>query len=286
VYAIDTRTGRLFWRYHGDSPYGVGPVMGDGRIFAASEGPDGKLTAIALQNGKKRWQARIGDVGAPLALGDSAVYVVTQTGFAIAFRARDGRRLWQRLVGPSRSGPLVVGGRIAIVTLTDTLALLDASTGASVSRTGLTTSTLAPLAAADDSTIVLASPDGAVLAIALPSGRPRWRVATGAPIFGAPAAVGDTVFALTNRCTLWTIPLRAPAAADSAGLGCITVAGPAVVRGGVLVATVAGEVIYFDRAARRTVWTRQIKGELRHPPAIRNGQIIVAPSIGDVVSFR
>ena len=106
------------------------------------------------------------------------------------------------------------------------------------------------------------------------------------PVYGTPAVARDTVFALTNGCTLWSIPLTAPMSADSASIGCVTVAGPSVVRGGVLVATVRGEVILYDRARRAKVWTRQLGAELRQPPVVRNGQFVVAPTMGQVVSFR
>ena len=286
VYALDTRTGRAFWRYKGPSPYGAGPVMDAGHVYAASEGLDGKLTAIRLANGKRRWEARIGDVGGPLAVRDSTVYGATQSGTAFAYAASTGRRRWSRLAGASRSGPLVVGRWVALATLTDTLVVLDAATGTVVSRASLPASTVAPLARLDDSTVVMASPSGSVLALALPSGRVRWEVTTGAPVFGVPAVALDTVYALTNRCTVWAIPANAPTRPDTAAIGCVTEAGPTVVRGGVLVATIGGEVIYYDRAADRRVWTRTVRGELRHPPAVRNGQILIAPILGPVVSFR
>ena len=116
----------------------------------------------------------------------------------------------------------------------------------------------------------------------------------GAPVFGAPVVLRDTVYALTNRCTLWSVPTESPARADTLPMPptpaeagtCTTVAAPALVRSGVLVATVSGHLIYVSRATRRVVWTRQTRGELRHPPAIRNGHIVVAPLLGDVVSFR
>jgi hypothetical protein len=138
-----------------------------------------------------------------------------------------------------------------------------------------------------------------------------WNVATGDAVHGSPAVVGDTVYALTNGCTLWAVaaastrggPVRAdtvtvtpppttlaatprsPQLVDGPSR-CTAVAGPTVVRDGVLVATVGGEVLFFDRAARRPVWARQLRGEIRHPPVVRNGQIVVAPLLGDVVTLR
>jgi len=69
-------------------------------------------------------------------------------------------------------------------------------------------------------------------------------------------------------------------------MGCTAVAPPVLTRDGVLVATLAGELLYYDRTARRRVWSRTVRGELRQPPALRNGQIVIMPSVGDIVSFR
>jgi outer membrane protein assembly factor BamB len=286
VYALDTRTGRPFWRYRGEAPYGAGPSIGDGRVYVASEGREGRLTALSLRDGKRRWRVRVGDVAAPLVLHEGTVFGATQDGTAFAYAADDGEPRWTRTVGPTRSGPLVVGSRLAIVTLTDSLLVLDAGTGAVTSRAGLPTSTLAPLALVDDSTVAIASPAGALLAVDLPGGRPRWHIPTGAPIFGAPAVWRDTVFALTNQCTLWAVPVADPTRADTTAIGCVTVAGPTIVRDGVLIAAIGGEVIYFDRRSDRRVWTRKVQGELRHPPVVRRRQILVAPASGAVVSFR
>lgn len=285
VYLLETRSGRVLWRYRGDAPYGAGPVIGAGRVFVASEGQDGRVTAIDLRSGKRKWGARVGDVGAPLTLADSTVFGVTQSGQAFALAAGTGTRRWTRTIGPSRSGALVTGARVAVVTLTDSLFVLDRVTGTVVTRAALRASTLAPLALVGDSAVALASPGGEVVLASL-TGAVLWRRGTDAPVFGSPVVIGDTIFALTSHCTLWAIPVGAPAAADSASLDCGTVAPPAMVRGGVVVATVAGDVIFFDRGLRRRVWSRSVPGELRQPPAILHGQLIVAPAIGKVVSFR
>ena len=285
VYLLDSRSGRVLWRYRGNAPYGAGPVIGAGRVFVASEGRDGRLTAIDLHSGKRKWSANVGDVGSPLTLADSSLFGVTQSGEAFAYAAGSGKRRWMRVIGPSRSGALVTAARVAVVTLTDSLFVLDRFTGAIVTRASLGASTLAPLALVGDSAVALSSPGGEVVLASL-TGVVLWRRATGAPVFGAPVVIADTVFAVTSHCTLWAIPVTVPSAADTASLGCNTLAAPAMVRDGVLVATVGGDVVFFDRARRRRVWSRSAQGELRQPPAILHGQIIVAPAIGDVVSFR
>ena len=297
VYAIDTRTGRLFWRWRADGPYGVGPVIGEGRVFVATEGAEGKLTAINLFTGKRRWSVRTGDVAAPLTLANGTVYGTAMNGFAFAYRADNGRRLWARVAGPSRSGVLVLGKYAVIATITDTLFVLDAETGTIATRATLPASSVAPLARVNDSLAVASSPSGELFGISIPSGKVAWRQPTGAPVFGSPVVALDTIFALTNRCTLWVIPVTgAPAVADtiplaradSASARCTTVAPPTLVRDGVLVATVGGEVAYYSRPTGKREWTLRARahGELRHPPVVRSGQIIVAPIVGEVVSFR
>ena len=287
VYAFDLRNGRTYWRHRADAPYGpAGVLAGGGRLFAATEGNNGRVVAIDLRSGRRRWSARVGDVASPMVLSGEVLYGVTTTGFAFALRASDGDRLWTQEVGPSRSSLVLLGDRLAVVTLRDTLATLDRATGRLELRATLPTSAIAPPARLDDSTLVVPSPDGALLGIGVPTGALRWRVATGEAVAGAPVVARDTVWAMTTGCLLWRIPVRAPAEADSTRVGCVTQAGPTVVAGGVLVATVGGDVIYFDAAARRRVWTRSVRGPLRQPPAVRRGQIVVAPTLGDVVSFR
>ncbi len=310
VYALDSRTGQTFWRHRGEAPFGTGPLMADGRIYAATEGRAGALVALDLYNGKRRWRTGVGDVAAPMVLRDSVIYGATHTdGRAFAVNANSGKMLWSRAIGPSLSGPLLTNdGQVVVATLTDTLFVMNAVTGAVSNRFPLAASTAATIALANDSTVVLASPSGQVMAITLGArngvagGRadsqtsnsqgttrpplPLWSVATSSPVLGAPIVWRDTVFALTTACNFWRIPIASPASATQVKLGCNTVAAPSLVRDGVLVATVRGAVALFDRHKGAKLWERYIGSELRHPPTVRNNQIIVAPILGNIVSLR
>lgn len=287
LYAFDPRSGRIYWRTRGESPYGTGPLVANGRIFAASEGRDGSITAYELRKGKQVWRRRVGDVAAPMVLGDSLLFGTTQAvGHTFALRAANGEVAWRARTGGSRSGPIIVGSHVAMVSLTDSLFVLDAASGDIVTRAGLGTSTAAPLAKLDDSTVVMTTPDGSVIAITVPSGRIAWRHDARGPIFGAPAVVRDTVFALTNSCTLWMIPAAHSASADSLALGCKSVAPPLITRDGVLIATIDGNVVMFSRSNGRLRWERRVGGELRQAPILADGRVMVAPTLGPVVSYR
>ena len=287
VTALDTRTGRRLWRWRGPGTFATGPITDGTRAYAASEGVGGAVSALALSSGRRRWQTAVGDIAAPLTLDGESVYGVTQQGLAFALRARDGQRRWVRRVGSSRSGVLVAGGRAYLATMADSLVALDTADGRVLSSTALPATTVAPLALADDSTAVLASPAGWLLGVTLPSGRVRWQVRTSAPVFGAPVVAFDTVYALGNDCTLVLVPLDAPRAGESRPIAdCTTVAAPAILRDDVLVATVAGDLLLADRRTGRRRWSARVGTELRHPPSVHRGQILAASIIGDVVSFR
>lgn len=286
VYALDTRSGELFWRYRGPDAFGVGAVMGGGAVYVATEAGDGFVTSIDLYTGKRRWQVRGGLVSAPLVLRDTTLYAVTNAGLLLALDTRTGATRWSRVAGSSRGGPLVTPTFIAIPSLSDSLFVFATDGGRALTRVALPGGVTAPLAMIRDSLIVAASPAGGVFALALPHGTVAWRVDTRDPIPGAPVVHGDTVFAITNACALWQIPSGAPGAASSISLPCRTRTGPTILRDGVLVATVAGDLLFHERSGSSRRWTLSVGGELRHPPIVQHGQIVVAPVLGDVVSFR
>ncbi len=285
VYALDTRSGELFWRFRGTDAFGVGPVMGNGAIYVATETGDGVVTSIDLQSGKRRWQSRIGRTAAPMVLRDSILYIATQGGLLVALNVTDGSTLWTRAAGASRAGPLVTRSFIALPGLSDSLFVFEAVTGRPIARARMPGAVIAPLAMVSDSLIAAATPGGIVFTVALPSATVPWQVDTREPIPGGPAVHGDTVFAITNACTFWQLPVG-NAAAEPMRLRCRTRTAPTILRNGVLVATIDGELQYHARSGAARPWSLTIGGELLHPPVVRNGQIVVAPVLGDVMSFR
>jgi outer membrane protein assembly factor BamB len=287
VYAIDTRSGTTFWRRRGDGAYSTGPVAAGGRVFVASEGTGGRVSALRLTDGGRIWQTTVGDVSAPLALRDSMVYGVNDRGETFALGAARGQVVWTRTTGPSRSGPLVTARRVVVATLRDSLIVLDRAGGGLVGAFRLPAPTTAPLALLDDSTAVMTSPEGWIDAIHIASGRPQWRARSGEPISGSPVVHGDTVFALGRSCTLFRVPRHAPDVVRRDPLpNCITATTPLLLRDGVLVATVSGDITYISRRTGAAVWTRRTGGAIRHPPVVLDRQIVLATLGGEIFGFR
>lgn len=287
IYAIDTRSGATFWRRRGDGAFASAPVAAGGRVFVASEGTGGRVTALRLTDGGRIWQTTVGDVSAPLALRDSVLYGVNDEGEVFALGVSRGNLVWKREAGPSRGGPLVTADRIVVATLRDSLLVLNRQSGTIVAAFRLQSPTAAPLAQLDDSTVVVTSPEGSIDAIHLVTGGVRWSVATEEPIPAAPVVHDDTVFALGGSCTLFRVPRHAPNVPRRETIpNCVTVAAPLLLRNGVLVATVSGDVTYISRATGASVWTRRTGGTIRHPPVVLDRQIVLATLGGEIFGFR
>lgn len=287
VYALDTRNGEMFWRRRGDGVFSAGPIVDRGRVFVASEGTGGRVTAMRLSDGGRIWQTTVGDVSSPLAVNDTVVYGVNDDGVAFALGAAGGEMLWRRAVGPTRSGPLIIGAYVTIPTLRDSLFVLDRERGAVRSASEMPATTTAPLALLDDTTLVIASPEGSLHALRVPTGRTVWTARTDESLSGAPVVVGDTVFALGRSCTLFRVPHHVGDVSRRDVIPeCITTTSPLVLRDGVLVATVGGEITYISRATGRRMWTRQVGGPLRHPPVVLDRQAVIATLSGEVFGFR
>ncbi|HJU70134.1 MAG TPA: PQQ-binding-like beta-propeller repeat protein [Gemmatimonadaceae bacterium] len=287
VYAIDTRSGATFWRRRGDGAYSTGAVAAAGRVFVASEGTGGRITALRLTDGGRIWQVAVGDVSAPLALRDSVLYGVNDDGEAFALGVARGNVLWKRNAGPARGGALVTARRVVLATLRDSLIVLERESGAIVGAFRLPASTAAPLAIVDDSTAVMSSPAGWIVALDIGTGAVRWSVRADEPVRGSPVVHRDTVFALGGSCTLIRVPHHAPdVPRRDMHANCVTVAAPLVLRDGVLVATVSGDVTFISRATGAAVWTRRTGGTIRHPPVVLDRQVVLATLGGEIFSFR
>jgi outer membrane protein assembly factor BamB len=286
IYALDTRTGAAYWRRRGDGSFTTGPLAHDGRVFVASEGTGGRVSALRLSDGDRIWQTTVGNVAAPLTLSANTLHGVADDGNAFALEASSGRVLWRRNVGPTRSGPMVIGHHVAIATLRDSLFVLDARTG-HLAAAVPSPSTAGPLAAVGDSIIIVASPERSLAAFHVRDARRLWIATTPRAVVAAPVVVGDTIFAIEDDCSLLRYLVRTGSLSRRDEIpDCVAAAAPLVLRDGVLVATVMGDIVFLSRNGGRTLWRIPISGAMRHPPVVRDRQLIGATERGAIFGYR
>jgi alcohol dehydrogenase (cytochrome c) len=124
VWALDAKTGRLFWRYRHAIPLDVplccgnvnrGVAVAEGKVFFAT--PNGQLVALDARSGKVIWQQVFVDVRAgesatmaPLVVKDKVIVGSSGAEYGVrghidAFELRTGQRSWRRYAVPKPGEP-------------------------------------------------------------------------------------------------------------------------------------------------------------------------------------
>jgi outer membrane protein assembly factor BamB len=287
VVLLDRATGQPIWRQRVPGPVAGGPLLAGDLLYVATQAvPDGRVLALRLKTGKVKWRARTGGVTAPLALAGDLVIAVTDGGDVVALDAATGAQRWRRsLRRGARATPVPTAEGIVVATLGDSLYLLNAATGV-VRAHFATPGVVLGTPATDGHRLFLATTAGRLVAISLPTLAVQWERPLDDAVYGAPALVGDTLYALSARGTLWRVPVDAPDGARSVALGVSATAGPTPIAGGVLVAGVAGEVLFVDAASDSVRWRTQRRGPIEEPPLLRDRQLILVTGDGTVEAFR
>ncbi len=287
VALVDRATGQALWRTRVGGTVHGGPLLESDRVYVATEAtPDARVYALRLRDGQPVWSTKTESVSAPLALDGDVLYAGTETGLVLRLATEGGKVAWRRrLSGAIRAGPVPTPDGIAVATTADTLYLLDRATGQVRARLPTPGAVLA-VPAADGSRLYCGTTGGRVLAVDLPALAVAWDVAAGDAVFGAPAVAGDTVYALARNGTLLLIPEDRPSEARSLSLDIVATAGPTPLASGVLVASVAGDVLLVDRASGAVLWRIQLDGPIEQPPLVRDRQLVVVAGRGDIHSYR
>jgi outer membrane protein assembly factor BamB len=276
--------GETIWRRALSAPTTGGPLIAEDRVYVATAGRDGRLYAFRLEDGRQVWNKKLGPVIGPIATVGGRVLAATEDGRVVAAGVTRGSTRWERrLPGRVRSGVALVGEDLFVAT-DDSVYLLSAEDG-SVRAHGRAPGTIRTPPAWVGDTLVVTSPDGLVAGLSRADLVVLWSVRTADPIFGGPAIARDTVFAISLGGTLWRIPLRDPDGATSARLGVTVRATPAPVANGVLLGTVAGEVLLESDDGTVTRKAR-IEGPIEEPPIMHDGAMLVIDGKGRVYAWR
>ncbi len=149
LFGLRTQNGRVIWSEVLAVPVQKGalpaiadirglPVIDKGRVFAISH--SGRMVAIDERSGGRVWEADIGGMNTPCAVGN-AVFVLSNDNELMALARDNGRIIWiaelQKLSQPSDrdskpvlwSGPVLAGGRLWLTNSLGALAAYDPETG-------------------------------------------------------------------------------------------------------------------------------------------------------------
>lgn len=281
VTVLRRRDGAIVWQHRLKGPGTTGALFTASRVYAASGDAEGQVQAWELLTGKQRWNTRVGPVTGPIALREGTLYAATSAGTVAALGIDRGTERWARAFRkPVWSGVTIVADRIFVAS-EDSLFLLRPSDG-SVHAAREAPGVVTQPPAVNGTVMVVASPDRFIAGLDASTLAVRWRLDVDDPIFGGVAIARDTAFAATVAGDLWRVPLSAPTAASRLVLERTIRAAPAPVRNGVLLGTVAGEILFVDGRARTPRWSRQVDDPMEFPPIVDRGVIYVYDGRGTV----
>ena len=282
---LDRRTGAVVWRHGFGENIGSGPLVDYDRVYVATETEEGRVAALDLATGNRQWSTRVGDVAAPIAMRDARIYAGTTDGLLVALSADGGSVLWRvRLPGGVRAAPVAVAEGVIVATASDSLFLVNGTTGEIRARRGTSGAVLAAPALAD-SLLVVGTTSGRLEGCDAATLRTLWSRDLGSGVVGAVAVQRDTAFVLTHDGDLWRVPLRLPEGATKLALGVVARAAPVPVAGGVLVADVTGQLSLVGAGGAR-LWTAKLHPPLSEPAVVDGRFFVAASERGEVVAYQ
>jgi outer membrane protein assembly factor BamB len=223
------------WSFNAGKLLEFSPVIGENRLFFQDK--NSLFYALETDTGKIAWKNEIGDLAASSpAYGDGRVFAVTlEPGSAVALRARDGKKLWERqLPGRSETSPLVYGKSVIVGSESGDVFALDQKDG-SVRWQASTDGNVKGGLALDDGVLYGANYAGQVFAIRASNGEFVWQSSTQGLSFGRGGSVYST---------------------------------PAVAYGRVYLGSIDGRVYSFDADTGEVVWSHSTGDWVYPGPAV------------------
>jgi outer membrane protein assembly factor BamB len=166
----------------------------------------------------------------------------TQRGEVLALDPATGKVRWRRRVGSARGPATPAGAGFLLVSTTDSLFRLSLADGKITQRT---TSPGAVLGAwlPHHEALIAGTADSQVVSLRPADLHRNWTVEVDAPVLGAPAAIGDTLYVVTRTGSVYRIdPASVPEAERIASLEWPVTAPVTVMRGQILLGGADGTI--------------------------------------------
>jgi outer membrane protein assembly factor BamB len=204
VYAINLANGEVRWSSRLPGIIAGGVLLAGDTVFAASSRPEGRVSALHRSNGKRIWKLGTAPISAPLALIAGLLVAQTQRGEVLGIDPAQGKVLWRRQLGVARTAAAAAGdGGILIATI-DSLFRLSAEDGR-VTQRARSPGAIVSAWLGRPGALVAGTTDSQLVSIRPKDLRPNWALRVDAPVLGAPAALGDTLFLASRTGTVYRV---------------------------------------------------------------------------------
>jgi outer membrane protein assembly factor BamB len=285
VYAVDLASGVVRWSAGLSGIIAGGVLLSGDTIYAASSRPTGRVFAFDPTTGLKLWQSGTGPVGAPLAMWRGTLIASTQFGEVLGLDPATGIIRWRCQVGVTRISPVPVDSTGVLVATVDSLFVIDAADGRIVRRARSPGTILSPWVMFGGS-LVAGTTDSLIVSVRPGDLGIDWRVKLDAPVLASPAAIGDTLYAVTRRGTLYRIDAgSAPEAITVVALGWPVTAPVTVIDGEILLGGADGVIRALTPGGEER-WRLQLLRPIELGPVPLDDGLLAIGGEGDLHRYR
>jgi len=177
-YALDTRRGRVIWRFSAGGKIASTPALGADMLYFGTL-DDGSVYAVRTRDGTLAWKQALGGyVYSSLVLAEDAVYVGCNDGHLYALDARSGDVRWKcPLGGPLASSPAVWEGLVFVGSNDGYVHAVDTATGKEAWRFQAEGAVVASPTVDENGTAYIGADDGVLYALPWHLGKWAWAAA-------------------------------------------------------------------------------------------------------------
>lgn len=287
-YAVMAPTGRLIWKYQGESGSAFvysSPTYANNTIYVGNS--DGHVYALHAATGNLRWKQKISATGieSDAVYVDGTIYVGTNDDFLFALDTANGQTKWSFQTGGNvSSSPTVANGTVYFGSSDGRVYALEAATGRLkwFYQTGAMINQSGP--ALVDGLVYVGSRDGFLYAIRAADGSLAWRFDTGGISLeeSSPTVSNGTVYiggwydvpAFSRGGGLYAIDASSGSLRWQALAGKGVSASPFVAEGRVFVTADDMKVHALDATTGASLWSKEIMPNSASP-VVHNGVVYV-----------
>jgi outer membrane protein assembly factor BamB len=285
VYALNLTSGATIWSSRLSGMIAGGVLLAGDTVYVATSRPQGAVYALERATGKRIWRTSLDEVGAPLSMAGGVLVAETQEGQIMGLDPASGTVRWHRRLGAARIPALPVDSGAFIVATTDSLYRVGGD-GKVLRRAPSPGVILSPWIRFGGG-LVAGTTDSLVVSIRLSDLRSAWRVKVDAPVVGAPATSGDTVYAVTRRGTLYRITGdSATTAQPIVALSWPVTAPVTMLDGAILLGGADGTIRALRPQDGRELWRLRLLSPIELSPIPLSDGMLAIGGNGDIHRYR
>lgn len=296
---------------NGEGRFLSSPIVSEGVVYTLDT--SGHVMALQASSGQSLWQVDISPpgrddaiIGGGLAFGQEKIFVTSPHAEVLALNAKTGQILWRTPTpSPVRAAPTFSEGRLYVLTISNQLEVLDASTGnrlwdhAGITEFAGLLGTASP--AVSKGVVVVTYSSGEIYALKAENGHQLWTetlnsarrpdsLSSLSHIRALPIIDRNTLLVVGHNQKMAAYDLRRGEKLWERSIGGLRT--PAVIGDYIFIINSHNEVICLTRDYGQVLWVKKLESDPEHPykviwegPIVANNKLYLVNTNGALVTL-